>query len=326
VLVDAAIAAQYFVALYALSLPAQVYADFVRPRRAGLSAQSFGAWLVDDLLNWGVLTLFYLVGVLVIYRFIRRLPKAWPLGALGAYVVLSSLYVVLMPNVIEPLTHDFKPLPESTRKQAIMVLALANGIEHPNVVVSNASAKSRLLNAHVSGVGATTRITINDNALSETSDAMLLAVVAHEIGHFVLSHTAMSIVTDSLVSGAGFLFIAIGTGWMVRRYGRRWQIDGMGDMTSLPVFWGLFVLWGFLSLPASNAISRLYERQADLFALNASRSPHGLAEFMIHDGDTRRIAPTAAEYALFYTHPSAAERVFASMKWRAQMSAVQPGR
>ena len=67
----------------------------------------------------------------------------------------------------------------------------------------------------------------------------------------------------------------------------------------------------------SQAISRNFEHQADLYGLNASRAPLDLAEFMIHDADTVRLRPTAIEYALFYTHPSDAERVETAMQWRA---------
>jgi STE24 endopeptidase len=70
-------------------------------------------------------------------------------------------------------------------------------------------------------------------------------------------------------------------------------------------------------------MSRVAEHQADLFALGASQAPHGLAEFMIHDADTTRLRPTALEYALFYTHPSAAERVETAMRWRAETARLR---
>jgi STE24 endopeptidase len=95
-------------------------------------------------------------------------------------------------------------------------------------------------------------------------------------------------------------------------------MHGLADAATLPVLWGCFLMWGFASLPASNAAARLSEHQADLFGLNASQSPHGLAEFMIHDADTARLQPSALEYALFYTHPSDAERIATAMTWRAE--------
>jgi STE24 endopeptidase len=105
-------------------------------------------------------------------------------------------------------------------------------------------------------------------------------------GHFVLAHVIASVVSDALIAAVGFAFVALCLRVLVPRFGARWGLLGSGDVATLPLFWGLFVLWGFISLPLANAISRVYEHQADMFGLNASREPHGMAEFMIHDADT----------------------------------------
>jgi STE24 endopeptidase len=321
--IDAVVAIQYFVAMLALSLPVEIYARFVRPHRFGFSDQPFAAWLSDYVINWSVLTAFYLIAVLLIYRVFRWRPQQWVAWAVAVYVGLRALYALLSPDVIEPLTNNFKPLAEGPQKAQIVALAHANGIDELAVVTGNASRQSRLLNAHVSGFAGTTRISVDDNTLSTTSDPMLRAVVAHEIGHFVLKHTATSIVTDSLVMAAGFAFIALSMRGLLRRFGSRWRVTGIADIAALPAFWGLLLLWMYASLPLTNAMSRVAEHQADLFALGASQAPHGLAEFMIHDADTTRLRPTALEYALFYTHPSAAERVETAMRWRAETTRLR---
>jgi STE24 endopeptidase len=315
--VDMAMAVQYFAVLFVVTLPVEIYAGFARPRRVGFSAQSFGAWLSDALTNWGVITVFYVVGALVIYRFIRQRPTQWVLWATGIFAALSTLYIVLTPGLIEPLTNDFKPLADGHQKQEILALAHASGITDAAVVVGDASRQSRLLNAHVSGFGSSARISVDDSTLSHTSDPMLRAVVGHEIGHFVMNHTIQYIVWSSLLMGVGFLLIALAMRWLLRRFGQRWGVAGQGDIAALPLFWGLFLMWGYLSLPVDNALIRSQEHQADLYGLNTSRAPHGLAEFMIHDADVARLQPSTLEYALFFTHPSDAERVMTSMQWRA---------
>jgi len=313
---DVVVALQYFAAMLALGLPIEVYARFVRPHRFGFSDQPFVGWLSDYMIGWGVTTAFYLVAVLLIYRVFRWRPGQWVAWAMVVYVALRVLFALLSPDVIEPLTNNFKPLADGPQRTQIVALARANGIDELSVVTGDASRQSRLLNAHVSGFAGTTRISVDDNTLRTTSDPMLRAVVAHEIGHFVLKHTAAAIVTDSLVMAAGFILIALCLRILLRRFGDRWQIRGIADIAALPVFWGLLLLWMHVSTPLTYAFSRVAEHQADLFALGASRAPHGLAEFMIHDADTTRLQPTAFEYALFYTHPSARERVATAMRWR----------
>ena len=315
--VDAIVAAIYFAAMYALVLPAAVYAHYVRPRTFGFADLPFTAWLGDSLVEWAVMTVFFVLGVLAIYRFIRARPATWVVWAAATYVVLRTLYAVLSPDVIEPLTNRFRPLPDGPQKQQIVALAQANGVRDAAVVLSDASRQSRILNAHVSGFAGSTRISLDDTTLARTSDDALRMVVAHEIGHFVLDHMVVGLVVDSLLATSGFALIALCSGALLRRHGAGMQVAGLGDIASLPLFWGLFLLWGFVSLPLANVVWRAEERQADLFGLNASQAPHGMAEFMIHDADVARLEPNRLEYALFYTHPSAAERVATAMTWRA---------
>lgn len=322
--IDLAVALQYFIALYLLTLPAEVYSTFAAQHRFGFSDQPFASWLGDDLINWGVFTAFYMIGVLVIYRFMRTRPTQWVAWAAGTYLVLRAAYVILSPGVIEPLTNSYRPLADGPQRQQILSLAHANGIGDVAVVTGDASRQTRLLNAHASGIGASARISVDDNTLQKTSDAMLRAVVGHEIGHHVMQHDMQSIITDTLIMSVGFALIALGTRASVRRLGASWHIRGVDDIASLPLFWGLFLLWGFVSLPATNAVSRNFEHQADLYGLNASQAPLGLAEFMIHDADTVRLRPTRLEYALFYTHPSPAERVATAMNWRSEHSRLPP--
>jgi STE24 endopeptidase len=324
IVTDAGVALSYLLALYVLTLPAEIYATFLRPRSFGFSDESFLGWLTDSLIDWGVFTLFYLVAILAIYRLMRRQPTRWVLGATLVYVVLRGLYSLLSPGLIEPLTNEFRPLADGAQKQQILALARANGLSDVAIVTSNASRQTRLLNAHVSGLGGTARISVDDNTLQHTSDAMLRAVVAHEIGHYVLGHEAEWVFLDSVIAAIGFLLISVGLHLLIRHFGPKWRIGSIGDIASVPVFWGLYLLWGFVSLPLTNAFSRALEHQADLYSLNSARSPHGLAEFMIHDADTTRMQPTRLEYALLYTHPSDAERVRTAMEWRAAMNDLTP--
>ncbi|HEY2560571.1 MAG TPA: M48 family metalloprotease [Caldimonas sp.] len=322
--VDTLVALQYFVALYALNLPVEVYARFVLSHRFGFSDQAFLSWLADDLVNWAVITCFYVVGMLLTFRIIRSRPATWAAWAVVVYFVLRALYAFAEPGVIEPLTNSFRPLADGPQKLQILALAHANGIIDASVVVSDASRQTRLLNAHVSGFGSTARIVVDDSTLAKTRDPMLRMVVAHEIGHFVLGHVIASVVSDTLIAAVGFAFVALGLRLIVPRFGPAWGLSGSGDIATLPLFWGLFLLWGFLSLPLANAVSRVYEHQADMFGLNASREPHGMAEFMIHDADTSRLSPSTLEYALFYNHPSDAQRVATAMQWRAAMQGTTP--
>jgi STE24 endopeptidase len=314
---DATVAVGYFVALFVLMLPGEIYAGFVRPHLFGFSEQRFGAWLLDKSISSALFTAFYVVGVLVFYRFIRSRPSQWVLWAVGVYFVLRAAYALLMPGFIEPLTNDFRPLSEGPQKQQVLALARAAGVANVEVVTSNASQQTRIPDAHVSGLGGWARISVDDNTLDSSSGAMLRAVVGHELGHYVLRHEEWGVLSDTALMALGFVFVALLTRLALQRWGPRLGVSGIGDIAGLPLFWCAFLLWGFVSLPMTNAISRVYEHQADLYSLQVAREPHGLAEFMIHSSDDVRLKPTALEYALFYTHPTDSERVQTAMEWRA---------
>jgi STE24 endopeptidase len=315
---DAIVAVQTLAVFFLLSLPVATYDGFVRLRHAGLSRISYASWLSDAVLNWAVTAPFIAVGVVAFYALIRRRPQSWAVWATGVYALLASVFILLTPQYIAPLFNSITPMADGPQKQAILSLARANGVPANDVFVQNASRQSELLNAHVSGFGGTAQIVLDDNTIAKTPDAEVRLVMAHEIGHYVLAHVTKGIVFDTLITGFGFLFVGWGTTRLITRFGDRWNVTGLRDIGAFPVFWGLLMLWGFLALPLSNSLVREQEAEADMYGINASQQPLGLAEFMIRDADARQLDPSPLVESFFYNHPSARNRIFHAMRWRAE--------
>ncbi len=315
---DTLVALQVLAAFFLLSLPVETYAGFIRFRHAGFSQAPYLQWLTDTTLHWVIVTAFYIVGVVAIYALIRRRPQSWTGWATAVYAILSAVFVLIGPQYIDPLFNKMTPMADGPQKQAILSLARANGVPASEVFVQDASRQSVLLDAHVSGFGGTARIVLDDNTIAATPEREVEMVMAHEIGHYVLSHVAKGIVFDTLLTGIGFLFVGWGLQRLLGRFGPRWEVGGPGDIGGLPLFWGLLMFWGFLSMPVSNTITREQEAEADLYGVNASQQPLGLADFMIRDADSGRLDASSIEEAIFYTHPSERNRIFAAMRWRAE--------
>jgi STE24 endopeptidase len=315
---DALVAVQFLAIVLALGLPVEVFAGFVRYREAGLSHAGFWPWLYDYVLQWAVDLVFYVVGIVAIVALIRRQPRAWPALATIVYVALYATYTLASPIFIEPLFNQYTQLPDGPARDRILSLARANGVPADGVYVKDASRQSVILNASVSGIAGTARITLDDNTVQTTPPAELEMVMAHEIGHYVLRHVFKETVFFGLVMAAGFVFIAWALRALVARHGERWLLSGVGDAATIPLLWFLVALWGFVSMPVNNSITRADEAEADLYGLNASQQPLGLAEFMLRDADVRPLAPTRfVEWAL-YTHPAPASRIATAMRWRAE--------
>ena len=130
---DAIYALLFFAALFALNLPVETYAGFIRLHQFGFSDESYLSWLSEQTINWVVLTSFYVVGVVLFFALIRRKPATWTRWALAVYVSLTALYVLVAPVYIEPLINHFEPMQSGPEKEAILSLARANGVNDADV-------------------------------------------------------------------------------------------------------------------------------------------------------------------------------------------------
>jgi STE24 endopeptidase len=306
--------------LFAVLLPVETYANYVRPRRFGFADRPFADWLTEAVMNWLVASTAIAVGVTIIMAAIRRWPRTWAPVAGVVYLAIGAAMTLATPTLIEPLFNHYTPLPDSPMKRDILALAQANGVAAQDVFTSDASRQTRILNAHVSGTGQSARITLDDNTLGVYPPSVRM-VVSHEIGHFVMDHVNARLVVDTLVTTAGLLLIAWLGPILIRLNASRWGMQAgegaLGQTAAIAVLWLLLQSWTFLTQPVQNAFIRGQEAQADLYGLNASGEPNGFAEFMIHDADTARLDPTRLDVFLFYDHPGAKSRIETAMRWRA---------
>ena len=96
--------------------------------------------------------------------------------------------VVIWPIFMAPLYNHYSPLPESPLKAQILSLARANAVPVDNVWLVDASRQSTRVSANVSGLFGTARISLNDNLMKQGTPDEVLAVLGHEMGHYVMDH------------------------------------------------------------------------------------------------------------------------------------------
>jgi STE24 endopeptidase len=102
------------------------------------------------------------------------------------------------------------------------------------------------------------------------------------------------------------------------RYGNKWGIESISDISSLPLFAILFSSFLFITTPVTNTISRTIESEADIFGLNAAGEPDGFASTAMKLSEYRKIDPSRLEEIIFFDHPSGKARVMMAMKWKAE--------
>lgn len=312
-----------YVALYTLLAavlmsPLTFYEQFIREHAYGLSNQTFSQWLSDFGIGLGLNVVTFAILLTIIYALIRRVPNTWWIWGTLVSAGFLIVAVAAAPILAEPLYNHYQPLKDGPLKADILSLARSEGIPASNVFEFDASRQSRRVSANVSGLFGTTRISLNDNLLKRCTHDEIIAVMGHEMGHYVLDHSAIKITWLGLVFLAGFAFVNWGSKFVFAIFGGIWDVREIGDPAGLPALTALFAVFILFATPVINTISRTVETQADIFGLNAARKPDGLAKVALVIGEYRKLDPSPVEEFMFFDHPSGRSRISMAMRWKAE--------
>jgi len=281
-------------------------------RRYGLSTQRWRGWLVDVLKGYGIGAVLGAGTLLGFYAIARYSPDWWwawaGLGAAALTVLLSFVFPVL----IEPVFNRFTPMPSGPLRDTLLGLARRDGVPVRDVLVADASRRTRAVNAYVSGLGPTRRIVVYDTLLERADGAEVESVVAHELGHArdgdVVTGTVLGAVGSAAAVVAAFL---VGS-WPVLT--GLAGVPSVADPRSVGLLLALAAVAGLVAGPAQNAMSRRIEARADRHALALTDDPATfesmearLATINLADPD-----PPRWEHLLFASHPATVERMAAA--------------
>lgn len=305
--------------LFVLSFPLEWYSGFQLEHAFQLSTQSFGEWmreqgisLVVGIVMFGVVPLLSLA-----YMALEKQPKRWWLWlGIGTLPVVTATLVI--SPYIEFLYNDFVPLKDQQLKQEIVSLAEKAGIPGRNVYQVDKSRQTKKFNAYVGGFGVSQRIVLWDTTLQGMEKDEILFVMGHEMGHYVLRHIWKSLVAISLLSFLMFWLAARTLEPLVRRFGPRWGFTQLHDIASLPLLSIVLTVISFVAQPAMNGLSRMAERESDVFGLEVTHTNDAAARAFIKLGSQNKSDPEPPAWRvwMFYSHPPLAERVRFAMTYR----------
>ncbi|WP_433386702.1 M48 family metallopeptidase [Micromonospora sp. KLBMP9576] len=280
--------------------------------RAGLSTNGWGGWAVDLLKSYAVSAVIGAVALLGFYAVIRLAPRWWwAFGAAGAATLVALLSFVL-PVLVEPVFNRFTPMEPGPLRTELTQLAARDGVPVRDVLVADASRRTRAVNAYVSGLGPTRRVVVYDTLLREATPAEVTAVVAHELGHAKDRDVAAGTLTGALGAAAAVvaLYLLGSAGPLLRLAG----VDSVAQPRAFPLLLALVTVAGVIAAPAQALMSRRVEARADAHALALTGDPAAfeamqrrLAGINLADPD-----PPRWEYLYSATHPSTVERMAAA--------------
>jgi Zn-dependent protease with chaperone function len=310
-------------ALAVLGLPLRLYRDFIREHQYGYSTQPLGGFLGQVVTGWLVHSVMTAVAMAALYAVLRRAPRTWWLWGSGVAVLFWAFSIAVMPIWVEPLFNTFTPIQDATIRDHVLRLARANGVDAAGVYELDASRQDSRIDAHVNGLGPTTRILLNDTLLHRASLPQIDAVVAHELGHQVLHHIPKMLLFLLVFYPLCFACVGWAFHRLHDRFGVRWGTRGVAAPAAWPLLLSLVVTFTFLATPVLSSLVRSQEAEADLFAVNAVQQPDAVAQVCLAFAEWRRVDPSPLEELFFYDHPSPRHRIEMAMRWKREHQATQ---
>jgi STE24 endopeptidase len=297
-----------------VTLPFAAWRQSVR-RHYGLSTQGWSGWTVDLLKGFAVgavIGAIALGGFFAITHFAPRWWWAW--GAAGA-AALTVLFSFVFPVLVEPVFNKFTPMEASPLRSDLIAMAARDGVPVRDVLVADASRRTRAVNAYVSGLGPTRRIVVYDNLLREAPDSEVESVVAHELGHAKAGDVVTGTVIGALgAAGAVCALYLIGS-WagLLRRAG----VDSIGEPRAVALLLAVVTIVGLVAAPMQLVVSRHVEARADEHALQLTGNPSSFEAMqgrlsLLNLGDPD---PNPVEQLLFGSHPTTVERMAIARAW-----------
>jgi len=300
-----------------INFPLSYYSGFILPHRFDQSNQSLKDWIIDQFKGLAVGVPLSLLLLELLYLALRATGELWWLWAAGGMLVFSVLLSNLAPILIMPLFNKYVPLGDEHKELADRLLGLA---EHANTKVRGVfkfdmSKQTNAANAALTGIGNTRRIVLGDTLINEFSIDEIETVLAHELGHHVNRDIPMFMIFATISTTLSLYLASLGLMWVIDYFG----FSGVADIAALPALGLILGVYGFVTMPLDNALSRWRERKADEYALQATGKKEAFASaFMrLANQNLGDVDPEKWVVFLFYSHPPLGERIAKAQNWKA---------
>jgi STE24 endopeptidase len=292
-----------------VSLPFSIYHTFGIEQRFGFN-RTTPVLFVKDLLKGLALAVVLGVPLLaaVIVLFLYGGQMAWVYVWLAVLAVTLAIQYVA-PIWIMPLFNKFTPMPEGELRTAIMAYTRANNFPVSNLFVVDSSRRSTRANAFFTGFGRNKRIALFDTLVQQQTVPEIVAVLAHEIGHYKKKHVLQGMVLGMVHSGVILLILSL----VLESPGlyRAFYMEHSSVYAGLIFFGLLYTPVELVLSVASSAISRHNERQADRYAVMTTQDAGSLAGALkkLSRNNLSNLTPHPFHVFLTYSHPPLLERV-----------------
>lgn len=291
------------------SLPFTAFHTFIIEGKFGFNKQTVKGFVVDLLKGTLVASILGCAILSVILWIMQVSGTYWWLYAWSATTLFSLITAWIYPTLLAPIFNKFRPLEDGELKQQIIALAQKTGFPAGELFVMDASRRSRHGNAYFTGLFGRKRIVLFDTLIADLHNDEIIAVLAHELGHFKLHHVRKGVIRGTLLSL--LVFAGIGYALPQATFYSAFFLDGVSNFGGLVVFSMWFSLIEFYLQPLETLVSRKYEFQADEFAKAALGTGASLAAALKKLREKSSVMPIAHPWysSMYYSHPPMLERI-----------------
>ncbi|HMB15388.1 MAG TPA: M48 family metallopeptidase [Pelovirga sp.] len=304
-----------------VGIPFSLYRNFVLEERFGFNRMGVRLWLADLVKSLLIGTLLFALLAGGALWLVQAAPQSWWLWVWGFWAGLSVFLLLLSPYLIEPLFFTFKPLDKPELEDRVRSLLERAGVKAGKILQVDASKRSGHSNAYFTGIGKVKRVVLFDTLLEQLSDEELLAVLAHELGHWRCGHLRQRLIKGQIVALLScFVAFYVLNAQMLPGWFGFVELSFAGQVLLLGWLAGLL---GFFWTPVSSWWSRHHERQADQFAIDLVGSGIPLATGLVTLAreNLSSLFPHPLYAAFHYSHPPMIERV----EWLQQKAPTATG-
>lgn len=292
-----------------LNTPFGIYDTFVIEQKFGFNNTTVKTYIFDRLKGW-LLAIVLGGGLLALFIFIysKTGDNFWWIAWL-VFSIISIFFSMFYSDIIVPLFNKQTPLEDGELRSAIEVFANKTGFKLKNIFVIDGSKRSNKANAYFTGLGSKKRIVLYDTLIKDHTTEELVAVLAHEVGHYKKKHTIKTIII-SLIETAMMLYIL---SWFISN---PVLSESLGTPQSFHIS---IIVFGILYSPLSmilglamNVLSRKHEYEADKFAAeNYAAKPLADALKKLSVNNLSNLRPHPAYVFFHYSHPTLLQRLSA---------------
>ncbi|HQT81602.1 MAG TPA: M48 family metallopeptidase [Ferrovaceae bacterium] len=291
-----------------IELPLNLYSTFVIEQRFGFNRLTPAMYLSDLFKNTLIGILIGVPIILAALWMMASLGTHWWLYAWGAWMLFNILLLAIYPTWIAPLFNRFSPLPEGDLKTQVEQLINTCGFNTSGLYVMDGSKRSSHGNAYFTGFGKAKRVVFFDTLINSLNTDEILAVLAHELGHYRLRHVLYRLVSIFVLS---LVFLAL-LGWF---YTSNWFYMGLGhqipsNAMALTLFTLILPILGFPLQPLMSLFSRKHEFEADAYASRYAHA-HSLISALVklYKENAATLTPDPLHSAIYDSHPPASIRI-----------------